>query len=568
MALEGARQMAQKGRRIKGYQIKDATFSSPISISPTGTKTETQLYMRPLHNTYEKVTPSFQFRICTLDDREWNEACQGMIYIHYDGIQSEVDAGREGSEKSWQIKRQYEKAIRTCNESVETKRMSQIFNDIGLAYGPAFQRLQNLAWDGGEEAIGEIRTPHWSEPYFQGHIQPHVIHPATLDAAAQLMWVSLTEGATILIPTGVPTRMRSAWISSTGLGYPDSTTLRAYSRSSFKGLRGTDSSMFAIDQAGDLKISISGMETTNISSHDASFQESSSVRNFCYSKDWKPDVSLMTTQQILAYCEVEKIDVPEPTEFFRDLELLLATYISRTLRQVSQAEVESLKPHMKKYYAWMKMQHAKPPMDRMFADEADRMLKFDDAQLSEELADRLETANAQGKLYVTVGRELPSLLRGTADSLGLLFQNGVAEAFYQDLFESAACCRKIRPYLDCLAHKNPAMRILEIGAGTGAMTGHILAPLRLHGESERGAARFARYDYTDISETFFESAREKFAGEIQGIHFRALNIENAPTDQGFEEGSYDLIIASSVSIAFAQDVLLLTLDRYYTQRRT
>ena len=554
MALEGARQIAQKDRQITGYQLKDTTFSSPISISPARAKSEAQLFMRPLRKTYEKDNPSFQFRIFIFEDSHWNEACQGTINVEYEGTPSEVDAGREDFEKCKRIKEQYEEAIRTCNRPVETKRMYQVFKDIGLNYGPAFQRLQNLAWDGGGEAIGEIQTPRWCQSDAQGHVQSHVIHPVTLDTAAQLMWVSLTAGASKSIPTGVPTRIRSAWISSTGLGYPDATTLRGYTRSCFKGLRGTSSSMFAVDQTNNLKISLSGLETTNVSGGDQYVKQYSNARNFCYSKEWKPDVSLMTPQQSLAYCEADKGDTSEPRDFYQDLEFLLLVYISETLQQVSQDEVDNSKPHLRKYYDWLMMQHQKSLQSQAGLSKAGHMLRYTDALYLESLADYLETANAQGKLYITVGRDLASILRGTADPLALLFDNGIAEAFYQNLFDSTACCRRIWYYLDGLAHKNPGLRILEVGAGTGAMTGHVLAPLFIRGEGERGAARFARYDYTDISVSFFETARQKFATEIPNIRFRSLNIEHEPTEQGFEQGSYDLVVASSVGVLVNRDV--------------
>ena len=550
MALEGARQMAQKDQYITGYQLKDVTFSNPIPINPSGSKTETQLYVRPLQNTYEKKAPAFQFRLCILDGSHWNEACQGNIQIQYQGARSEVDGGREESERSQQIKKRYEEVVRACNQLVKTEHMYRHFKDIGLTYGPAFQALQNLAWNGREEAIGEIQTPQQSTPSFQSPIQPHIIHPVTVDAVAQLMWVSLTGGATKLISTGVPTRMRKAWVSSTGLGYPDPTVLRGYSKSRFKGLRGTEASMFAVDQTGDLKLSISGLETTNVSNHDSASNESCSTRNFCYTKDWKPDISLMTPQQILAYCEARDTGGPEPREFYQELELLLFSYVAQTLKQVSEAEVETAKPHMRKYFSWLKTQQTRSPLAQLPYSDAEPLRRTDDPRYIETLADRLEASNAQGKLFVTIGRNLPSLIRGTAHPLELLFNTGIAEAYYQDVCKRVSCCRKIWNYLDGLAHKNPALRILEVGAGTGAMTDHVLTPLLLHGEKERGTARFARYDYTDISEAFFENARQKFASETQPIFFRTLNIENEPANQGFEVGTYDLIIAGSVSTLF------------------
>lgn len=57
--------------------------------------------------------------------------------------------------------------------------------------------------------------------------------------------------------------------------------------------------------------------------------------------------------------------------------------------------------------------------------------------------------------------------------------------------------------------------------------------------------------YTDISAGFFEKARERFSAVVGPMQFKKLDIESDPTAQGFQEGSYDLIIAGNVLHATA-----------------
>ncbi|KAJ5494794.1 Acyl transferase/acyl hydrolase/lysophospholipase [Penicillium fimorum] len=85
------------------------------------------------------------------------------------------------------------------------------------------------------------------------------------------------------------------------------------------------------------------------------------------------------------------------------------------------------------------------------------------------------------------------------------------------------------------SHRFPHMNILEIGSGTGGATGIILQCLN-------GA--FSSYTYTDISSGFFEKAKEKFAEHRSHMIFKVCNIEKSPAEQGYVEGSYDLVIAS------------------------
>ena len=104
----------------------------------------------------------------------------------------------------------------------------------------------------------------------------------------------------------------------------------------------------------------------------------------------------------------------------------------------------------------------------------------------------------------------------------------------------------MRQFVSLLAHKRPDMKILEIGAGTGGATAVMLETL-----GAGKVACFSQYDFTDISSGYFEKAEEKFQEWRSLLQFKKLNIEISPKDQGFEEGSYDLIVAANVLHATA-----------------
>lgn len=52
--------------------------------------------------------------------------------------------------------------------------------------------------------------------------------------------------------------------------------------------------------------------------------------------------------------------------------------------------------------------------------------------------------------------------------------------------------------------------------------------------------------YTDISPGFFEKAQERFADYANVMKYKKLDLEEDPIPQGFEEGSYDVVIAGNV----------------------
>lgn len=104
-------------------------------------------------------------------------------------------------------------------------------------------------------------------------------------------------------------------------------------------------------------------------------------------------------------------------------------------------------------------------------------------------------------------------------------------------------------FVDLLAHKEPHLKVLEIGAGTGGATLPILTVLGGHEDSV--PPRFLSYDITDITTGFFDKLQQKTAAWGDLVSYKKLDIEKDPVDQGFEHGYYDLIVAANVLHATA-----------------
>jgi NADPH:quinone reductase-like Zn-dependent oxidoreductase/NAD(P)-dependent dehydrogenase (short-subunit alcohol dehydrogenase family)/SAM-dependent methyltransferase len=73
--------------------------------------------------------------------------------------------------------------------------------------------------------------------------------------------------------------------------------------------------------------------------------------------------------------------------------------------------------------------------------------------------------------------------------------------------------------------------------------------------------RFGEYAYTDVSVGFFEKAREKFDFAEKHMRFAKLDLEICPSLQGFELGSYDVIMACNV-IHTTSDLMKCLRDLY------
>lgn len=211
-----------------------------------------------------------------------------------------------------------------------------------------------------------------------------------------------------------------------------------------------------------------------------------------------------------------------------------------------QANFEQMKSHQKKYIAWMYHQFERHDRGELLHTKSDWNKIAEDDRFVAELERRLETASAGATLSIAFGKVLPQIHSGEIDPRQILFNDQLAENVDRHGTGAEISYAKLAGYLDALAHKIPDIKILEVGAGTGGATSPILETLMCHGEGEAGAARFHTYDFTDISPSFFEKAKETFHASAGRLNFRTLNMENDSAYQGFDLDQYDLVFGHNV----------------------
>lgn len=537
MAIEAAKQSADPARQISGYRIQDAIFLAPIPVEED--RSEVQLHMRSNHaHPVDKSTSSFEFRVYCTSSTGWFENCHGFVQVVYENDRHD-DQGVRRRENSFFCNK-FNEAQQLCVHHVPTKRMYDNFISNGVMYGPAFQGLDNLHWNGKDIAIGDVQCFKWVAEQSHNARQSHVAHPTTLDAAGQLAWVALTEGATKTLANGFAvTRVQYMWLANSGLTYPRTDHIRVWNKSAVKGLRGTDCSVFALNDAGELVMEIRHFETTSVGGSDTAAREER-TRDICYEMVYKPDLSLMDAKQLSCATTLgDTVDEAEIARFYQDLEAALFYLAKKTRDATSSLDPSQTltRPHMTRYLTWLDRQIRRYEVGDLTWRRQGWTHETNDSSEMETLIDRLESANEQGRLFMRLGRTLFSIVQGIHDPLAVIFESGLAEHHYQEVCDEMPCSKQATKYLELLSHKNPNMSVLEVGAGTGSMTGRIIEGLR---------HRFSQYVYTDISQAYFEAAREKFATFESKMTFRLLDVEKDAVEQGYQAESYDLVVAAWV----------------------
>ena len=185
-------------------------------------------------------------------------------------------------------------------------------------------------------------------------------------------------------------------------------------------------------------------------------------------------------------------------------------------------------------------------------------------------AGRIELA-----LLERCGAALADVLRGRVEPLSLLFPDDDTVSA-STLYRDAGASRVYNPLLArtvalAVQQRGGApVRVLEIGAGTGATTACLLDVL----------PPGTPYCFTDLSAGFLDAARQRFAHWGDAFETRTLDIEQPVATQGLAPGSFDVVVASNVihatgdlreSLAQARSLLapggLLVLLETLTPRR-
>jgi acyl transferase domain-containing protein/NADPH:quinone reductase-like Zn-dependent oxidoreductase/thioesterase domain-containing protein/SAM-dependent methyltransferase/acyl carrier protein len=169
-----------------------------------------------------------------------------------------------------------------------------------------------------------------------------------------------------------------------------------------------------------------------------------------------------------------------------------------------------------------------------------------DAVLTALAADHPEAA-AEIALLRRVGPSLAAVLTGDADPIALLFPGGVSALLDRYYAEAAAFPAHLELMSIAVAKAvatlpvRRALRVLEVGAGTGALT-RVLLPLLPADRTE--------YRFTDIGASFVAAARARFA-DVPWVEYQTLDLEQDPISQGIAPGSFDLVVAGDVVHATA-----------------
>ena len=217
-------------------------------------------------------------------------------------------------------------------------------------------------------------------------------------------------------------------------------------------------------------------------------------------------------------------------------------FAERTVQQIDPTSIPEMEEHHQKYFSWLEAQ-TKQGIQASYVLRDGRASEIMSKRDDEIIEYARTSCGPLGRLSCKIGEDLVDILKGRIAPLSLMLEDGLLGETYRIGRIGECTYSNAARYVSLMAHQNPYLKVLEIGAGTCGITVALLPQLAgLSGEGPR----FCKYVCTDKSTGFFDKAKKLLQPWTPMLQFERLDIEFDPRQQGFGEAEFDLVIASNV----------------------
>ncbi|KAI0413959.1 lovastatin nonaketide synthase [Xylaria grammica] len=412
-------------------------------------------------------------------------------------------------------------ATETGTSEVEIDRFYNFLARLGYNYARPFRGTTSIQRK-AEYATGTMEDQSGSD--WEDQL---IVHPGMLDTALQTTFAAFCCPGdermwSIHVPMGFRSILINPYFTGLGIGKQDSFRYMSIANEFQNGMAVAELNLFTED--GDHTfLQVEGMELVPLS---AALPETDAV---LFSKfDYKvanPNGELAAEGHGYQ---------PEHLQIALDSERIAFFYLRHLVNTITPDEKAQVLPHYRHLLDWAA--HVVPQAVRGENPSIPSNAQYDSKDDIDAFVQRY-WERSDVRLLHSVGENLPRVIREGSSILEHMTKDGILDNFYEEGFGLDRANEYIAEMVAQVAHRYPRMNILEIGAGTGGSTRSIL---RLLGSA------FSTYTYTDVSGGFFSAAEDRFRDFANKMVFKTFDMNKSPAAQGFNEGSYDLILASNV----------------------
>lgn len=537
MAVEAAKQLADPNEAVHGYEMRDVNIVTALRVPDTekGIEIILQFHAR---RTGTKAAPSnslneFSVSSWSEEVQEWTVHARGLISTTYRSslsanVQYEMQLQQEKQKQDFMhAKGICERPARSfLYDSVET---------IGMQYGPTFRNMTELFASPGS-SYGVVSVPDTKAVMPERFEYPAVVHPATLDSVLHLLFPCISGDEQTLTEAVVPFSFDRVFISACIPNDPGS-KLHGFCTAKKTSYTTWMSSITVSDENfSEPLIIMEGLGLASVGGSDKS--NSAESRALCFGQVWHEAIDLLEPSHMKELVYQRTIPNKDDESVLDLLEYICLVYIYQILEWF-RGEGQDFVPadgFWQKYMEWMTdVVQDFPPLPKS-PEEVERKM----VAARERIAFS-ESGDITVQMVDRIGQNLANIFTRKVEPLQVMTEGDLLYTFYRGAF-GTSFNSNVAEYIGLIADQNPGLRILEVGAGTGGTTFHVLERLR----NEDGTSKASRYFFTDISPGFLAKAQDRFSKHGSIMEFGTLNIEKDPKDQGFESESFDLIVCANV----------------------
>jgi acyl transferase domain-containing protein len=189
MVIEAAAQLAEENKtnqNVKQFRIRNVHLIKALVIPESPEKVEVQLIMRTTGKPHDSLSTWTDFTIVSLSSQgHHSEHCTGSVMIEYieEPIDSELsleNSRLEEEQTAWA-----RRCMEECSAPVFQEAVYDTMRKCGNDYGPSFSNLTEFQYhQHSAEGLARIRVPDIVAGMPAQFLQPHRIHPTTLDTIA------------------------------------------------------------------------------------------------------------------------------------------------------------------------------------------------------------------------------------------------------------------------------------------------------------------------------------------------------------------------------------------------
>lgn len=497
--------------------FKNVNFRKALIIPPDA-KIEVQIKLKKMRSyTNMESCRCHRFSVYALGvDRSWSLHCNGSVSLS-DRKNDMLGPLQPAEEKS--LMAFYENQDRTLSK----KDLYKILAKNGNHYGETFASNEYVTFGEEPHAQSKVIVPDIASTVPGKRLMPHIVHPTTLDAVFHpsiALYNRVNYSDTVM-----PTHVDEIIVSSDILTAPDS-ELHVHTNITVEAPRIVSANL-EVNDGKNRPSSSSKLQVRNLKLHglgkkvNAAADELST--NFQF--QWAPNVDFLRSSLIsTATARSDPAGTGKNITALNDAALI---FIARAVSRCESSDRIQTLGHLSHWLNWMK---------RELSHQESRL---NDLNQTTTLT-ILEDMGIEGKMLNVIGNALASILTEESTPLEVMTRDGLLYELYNDE-SSSRCYKHALQYLTYLSFKSSHMSVLEIGGGTAAATKALLPAF-----GPPNMSIIKSYTFTDISSSFFDHASVDLEQWSHLMIFRKLDIEASAEEQGFQDGSYDLIIASNV----------------------